>query len=639
MRKIKQWFVMIIILIAVVFYPQIEVSADGGEVSLPHIHAGSSTSGGGCYTVAKTGTRYETVTKKCSPYWAQVSYDGHLGSCPRCGSATYGQYTYHDRHQCSIQWGSNSYTQKRCSSCGYSEGSGGGLSCGRDYQVSEPKTYTYYETGCGQTTCGSIYIADSTSEPAQSVTLSCEAASAGSGCSITGYSWSNGGTSSSVSVNANGTYTCTVTYQDNGSGGSGTATASISVSNIDNQPPVIQSCTVASGELTNQSVEIVVSATDSSALTYSMDGANWQSGGTFTVDQNGTYTVYVRDKAGNQSSTSITVTNIDKQGPDVSIRLENSNWHSGNNKILVTASDANGLASEPYSYDGGVTWTSSSTYEIGGSGDYRVQVKDAAGNVTEKSLHAEKTPLPTSTPTPLPTSTPTPLPTATPKPTMTNTPSPTEKMQIPTDLPPVTSTPKPTEAVPTATPTKETGVTQSPIMTEAIEEPIIISPTIEIPEEEPEEIFIEAPTQEPAKTEQIPEATVYIEEPQTPTAGIVTVIKYVTRPSLATPVEGGLFLVFGIYLFGTVRIYAKSSSGRFVLLGRVNKKRQRRHGKCYVVRLGRRHIKKAETGQFMIQFSRRFVKRHESEALIIKPYHGEPIKTSVSQEVTFQLGE
>lgn len=629
MRKIKQWFVMIIILIAVVFYPQIEVSADGGEVSLPHIHAGSSTSGGGCYTVAKTGTRYETVTKICTP--TQGTTGVCAWTCPQCGYTGSYTYSYGWYHQCG-KGITNQRSYYKCGSCGYVfDSRENNVSCGASYQATISKTYTYYETGCGQTTCGSIHIADSTSEPAQSVTLSCEAASAGSGCSITGYSWSNGGTSSSVSVNANGTYTCTVTYQDNGSGGSGTATASISVSNIDNQPPVIQSCTVASGELTNQSVEIVVSATDSSALTYSMDGANWQSGGTFTVDQNGTYTVYVRDKAGNQSSTSITVTNIDKQGPDVSIRLENSNWHSGNNKILVTASDANGLASEPYSYDGGVTWTSSSTYEIGGSGDYRVQVKDAAGNVTEKSLHAEKTPLPTSTPTPLPT--------ATPKPTMTNTPSPTEKMQIPTDLPPVTSTPKPTEAVATATPTKETGVTQSPIMTEAIEEPIIISPTIEIPEEEPEEIFIEAPTQEPAKTEQIPEETVYIEEPQTPTAGIVTVIKYVTRPSLATPVEGGLFLVFGIYLFGTVRIYAKSSSGRFVLLGRVNKKRQRRHGKCYVVRLGRRHIKKAETGQFMIQFSRRFVKRHESEALIIKPYHGEPIKTSVSQEVTFQLGE
>lgn len=630
MKRVKQWIVIMLIFAAVLLIPEAEVDA----VSLPHIHSGSSASGGGCYTVKKTGTKYETVTLQCKPTQGSTGLCAH--TCPQCGYGGSYTYSWGWYHQCG-----KGITDQRsyyvCGSCGYTFDSRVSISCGASYQKSNPVSYTYYEAGCTQTTCGNVQITSSTSEPAQSVTLSCEATSEGSGCSITGYSWSNGGGSSSISVSENGTYTCTVSYQDSGSGGTGTAEVSVTVSNIDKTPPSIQSCGVSSSGLTNQSVEIVVSATDGSALSYSMDGSNWQSGGSFTVGQNGTYTIYVRDKAGNQTSSSVTVSNIDKQGPDVSIRLENSNWHSGNNKILITASDTNGLASEPYSYDGGASWTSSSTYEIGGSGEYRVQVKDAAGNITEKSIHAERVPLPTATPTPLPTSTPkptaTPLPTSTPMPTITATPTPG-----------VTAT-----AIPTATPVPTERVTNTSVPS-SVPTPTMV---IEIEEEELENVppLIEAtetptPTNTPEPTatpeltaEPTPAEIVTIQDPQTPTAGIVTVIKYVTRPSLATPIEGGLFVWLGIYLFGTVRVYAKSSSGRFVMIGKVNKSRRKKKGKYYLVKLSKKHIKKAETGHFMLQFSPRFAKRHEAEALVIKPHRGNPIRTRIASEVTFYYEE
>lgn len=639
MKRVKQWIVIMLVFVAVLLIPEAEVDA----VSLPHIHSGDTVNGGacyapvyhvhtgnssiqgGCYTIKKTSSTpctggyrsvFDYVCKNCLE-----------GSC-QCGA---NNYAYYYEVRC--------WTHGQVRTGWVANGSGVNSNC------SGSITNTYYEVGCGknastvdsysinctQTTCGSVQITSSTSEPAQSVTLSCEATSEGSGCSITGYSWSNGGGSSSISVSENGTYTCTVSYQDSGSGGTGTAEVSVTVSNIDKTPPSIQSCGVSSSALTNQSVEIVVSATDGSALSYSMDGSNWQSGGSFTVGQNGTYTIYVRDKAGNQTSSSVTVSNIDKQGPDVSIRLENSNWHSGNNKILITASDTNGLASEPYSYDGGASWTSSSTYEIGGTGDYRVQVKDAAGNITEKSIHAERVPLPTATPTPIPTATP--KPTATPIPTSTATPTPG-----------VTAT-----AIPTATPVPTERVTNTSVPS-SVPTPTMV---IEIEEEELENVppLIEAtetptPTNTPEPTatpeltaEPTPAEIVTIQDPQTPTAGIVTVIKYVTRPSLATPIEGGLFVWLGIYLFGTVRVYAKSSSGRFVMIGKVNKSRRKKKGKYYLVKLSKKHIKKAETGHFMLQFSPRFAKRHEAEALVIKPHRGSPIRTRIAREVTFYYEE
>ncbi len=171
-----------LVFVEVLLLPEAEAHA----VSLPHIHSGSSASGGGCYTVKKTGTKYETETLQCKPTQGSTGLCAH--TCPQCG------YTFDSRVS---------------------------ISCGASYQKSNPVSYTYYEANCGQTTGGSVQITSSTSEPAQSVTLSCEATSEGSGCSITGYSWSNGGGSSSISVSENGTYTCTVSYQDSGSGGIG----------------------------------------------------------------------------------------------------------------------------------------------------------------------------------------------------------------------------------------------------------------------------------------------------------------------------------------------------------------------------------------------------------------------------------
>lgn len=632
MKKIKQLFVFVCTYLCVVTiamsYMDVYAESQSSTVLLPHIHAGSSNSRGGCYTVAKTGTRYEITTQKCQPYWAQVTYDGHVGNCPRCGNATYGQYTFRDRHSCSTQWGSNYYKQKRCSSCGYTDGGGGSLSCGRDYQVSTPKSYTYYDTGCGQTSCGSIYVVSDNSDPAQSITLSYEITQLGSGCTIIDYSWLHNGTVYSSDENPiveeNGDYTCQVTYQDNISNKNGTVSATINISNIDREPPVVESCAIVPEELTNQSVDITITATDSSEISYRIDENEWQSTPVFTVEENGIYQMYVKDQAGNQTMKIVEVTNIDKDGPQISLQMEKDPWYAGNNKILVEAYDENGLADAPYSYDLGNTWTDIAELEITSPGDYSIMVQDVLGNTSEEIIHTEKTALP-PTPTPDPTNIPepsaAPTPTITMMPTSTSAPTPTDKIMVITE-PPVTQNIVPAvtviptltpELMPTFTPTLTPEPTNTPVPTA-------------MPGQNPEE------NKDADKGE-----AVYIEESQTPTSGFFSVIRYVVNP-LAVPVEGGIFLIFGFYLVGTARVYTRSLNGQYIALGRMGKIRKHKE-KCYVMCLKKRFVKRAETGQYMMRFSKRFARKHESELLIIKIYHGKDIQTAVAREVTFSIEE
>lgn len=125
------------------------------------------------------------------------------------------------------------------------------------------------------------------------------------------YSWA-GQSGASKTVGENGTYTVTVT-NTNGT----TATASIQVTNIDKVPPTINSITHRTQGMTSTSITIdVVGSDDKGEVSYSSDGgASWKSSGDFVISSGNSYSIGVKDLAGN--TTFKTVNRSDFPYPEV----------------------------------------------------------------------------------------------------------------------------------------------------------------------------------------------------------------------------------------------------------------------------------------------------------------------------------
>lgn len=114
-----------------------------------------------------------------------------------------------------------------------------------------------------------------------------------------------------VNVTKNGTYTFVAVDK------AGNMTEkSITVNNIDTEHPSL-SITPSTTELTHEDITLTVVAQDtggSGVKRIKTPDGKWINGNlvTYTVKENGTYTFVVEDNAGNQTSKSITVNNIDK---------------------------------------------------------------------------------------------------------------------------------------------------------------------------------------------------------------------------------------------------------------------------------------------------------------------------------------
>lgn len=92
----------------------------GGTIGHYHVHTGSSSSGGGCYTVSHTGTR--TIEIPCGGWVSPDSWD-----CTECSSGV----------------------DSKCGNCGAGYHGAQNRSCWHSRTSSE--SYTYYTVGCGET--------------------------------------------------------------------------------------------------------------------------------------------------------------------------------------------------------------------------------------------------------------------------------------------------------------------------------------------------------------------------------------------------------------------------------------------------------------------------------------------------------
>ena len=130
---------------------------------------------------------------------------------------------------------------------------------------------------------------------------------------------------------------------------------------------------------------------------YSYDGGQtWTKDNVIAVDENKTIAFVVRDALGNQATETITVDNIDKTRPTVSLSIADGGvlyeGEEGQVTLKASASDAaSGLADKPYSWNGGVSWSEFPSYVITEAGNYTVLVRDRAGNTARAALEVTYT--------------------------------------------------------------------------------------------------------------------------------------------------------------------------------------------------------------------------------------------------------
>ena len=506
-------------------------------------------------------------------------------------------------------------------------------------------TTTY---ACGLTTTSEVAtleISISTEEPAQEVELEAIINSTATISNLS-YAWSDASTLKTLTVNANDTYTVTITGDN-----IATTTASITVSNIDATPPTIVSLEADITIPTAGNVTLTVNGTDESGLAtepYSWDGSTWSATNTKTITANGTYTAYVKDSVGNVSQESITISNIDKTAPDITLVADVTEPTPGDVVLTAEGTDAFGLATEPYSWDGS-TWSATNTKTITANGTYTVYVKDAVGNIAEKSITISNIYVPA------------PPADTTPPIILDLYPDTTEPAQqviltVSVAEPGVliswdggltwgssTTTIAQANALHTVYVKDYAGNVASRsydvtnIYIPAKEDEISEIEVIEVeevkpeePEEEPEVDIILPPEEEP---EEIPE--IYVEEVKVPTEKIQGSLSFGEIMTVAAPVAGGgcCLFFFGFWFWGKNAVLFALDGLQERKIGRLKIKKS---GGKFIVRIPASMLKKASSNQLCLVPNKRFLKNNEGMYLTIQ-FANTEIGSRIEREIRIEV--
>ncbi|OMF66215.1 hypothetical protein BK142_29650 [Paenibacillus glucanolyticus] len=206
-----------------------------------------------------------------------------------------------------------------------------------------------------------------------------------------------GGTmfSDSFTVTDNGIYTV---YAEDQAGNA--VIEQITIDNLDTIPPAI-SLTLSTTEPTQTDIAITVDASDQESgigivkwaagrqpASYFAAEGNTLQGTGFTVSENGLYTVYAKDKAGNEQIETVEITNLYKSGPSLRLSLDNPDWANNPVRIQLDVTDngsgiavqkwAAGHHDSDYFNNEGTSFTGSS-FTVDSNGMYTVYIKDNAG--------------------------------------------------------------------------------------------------------------------------------------------------------------------------------------------------------------------------------------------------------------------
>ncbi|MBO7328601.1 MAG: hypothetical protein J6W00_07515, partial [Lentisphaeria bacterium] len=197
--------------------------------------------------------------------------------------------------------------------------------------------------------------------------------------------WFNGG-----SVNM--TYNGTVYFRATDTAGNVT-NSSYTVSNIDYTAPNME---VYGSVLHWTTSKVGVTATakdwgsDLSHIEYSYDNKNWRAGSFINMTYNGTIYFRATDHAGNTTTRSYTVRNIDNTAPNLIVEGNVSSWTKNNVVLTAQGSDwGSGLKNFAYSYDN-KTWHSGSRVNMNYNGTIYFRATDNAGNLQTQSVTVSK---------------------------------------------------------------------------------------------------------------------------------------------------------------------------------------------------------------------------------------------------------
>lgn len=203
-------------------------------------------------------------------------------------------------------------------------------------------------------------------------------------------------------VTDNGTYT----FKARDVSGNET-TESIVVNSLDKIAPVIN-LNHTPTTTTGGNVTINVQVTDIGAgvatikwsegnrdAQYFLNNGTVLTGNSFVVNDNGTYTVFAVDKAGNTTVKSIEITNILKAPPTINLTLSTTNWTKNDVNVntqiqavvgtIVETKWAQGSRTESYFNTSGTVFNGFN-FPVSTNNTYTVFAKDSFGNTTVESI-------------------------------------------------------------------------------------------------------------------------------------------------------------------------------------------------------------------------------------------------------------
>ncbi len=190
------------------------------------------------------------------------------------------------------------------------------------------------------------------------------------------------GAKTTYKVTANGTYNFVI--EDTAGN---TVTKSIKVANIDKTAPTVTLKASTTAKIKGD-VTITVTASDANGVKrIKLPNGKYVNGAktTYKVTKNGTYTFVVEDSLGNAKTQKITVSNIDKSGPTVTLKANTTAKTNKNVTITVTASDGSGVKRIKLP-NGKYVNAAKETYTVTKNGTYKFEVEDKLGNKTTKSI-------------------------------------------------------------------------------------------------------------------------------------------------------------------------------------------------------------------------------------------------------------
>ena len=158
---------------------------------------------------------------------------------------------------------------------------------------------------------------------------------------------------------------------------------------LDNTAPTCNISISPSGYATSKELTITSTDSHSGDITYSWDGTNYSNNNKLTVEANGEYRAYVKDKLGNTVGCTANVSGIDREGPSFSISTSytSGTWTKDDVTLTLNGNDA-GIGVDYYEVKNGNTWTkvtgSSVTYDSNMDETVTYRAKDKLGNVSEE---------------------------------------------------------------------------------------------------------------------------------------------------------------------------------------------------------------------------------------------------------------